>query len=107
MFGSDIPSWGLTRSYVRQGFPMKSMTSLDVMILGCKVHRILSYVSLGTYVKNRIRTCRILASQVRRYVRRIKLKGSLFTNFFKGPKTILSGNSFLDIYCDLIPRLWC
>ena len=54
--------------------------------IGCKVHRILSYISLGTYVKIRIRTCRIFASQVRRYVRRIKLKSSLLTNFLEVPK---------------------
>ena len=41
--------------------------------LPCKVHRMIPYVRLGTYVKIRIRTCRILASQVRRYVSRIKL----------------------------------
>ena len=39
----------------------------------CKVHTYVPYVRLGTYVKMRIRTCRILASQVRRYVSRIKL----------------------------------
>ena len=42
--------------------------------LGCKVHRILSYLSLGTYVKIRIRMCRILASQVRKYVSRYMMK---------------------------------
>ena len=42
-------------------------------LVGCKGHRILPYVRLGTYVKIRVRTCRILASKVRMHVSRMKL----------------------------------
>ena len=52
--------------------------------LPCKGHRILPYVRLGTYVKMRIRTWRILASQVCKYVIKkyeaIWLGKSLITN---------------------------
>ena len=76
-YGRRRTCWPWSMGYCRPGRLWQAQASListnSRCNLGCKVHRILSYVSLGTYVKIRIRTCRILASQVRRYVSIMKL----------------------------------